>query len=219
MRHMDRRSIEEGNLRVLASSAAGIRKNLTAAYRATNPRTEVVPRLYTRRVTGTAMLAALVVVFDYTLKFSGLKIPFPWLPMLKFDFTGVPIALSLLLYGLSAGATTSIVASIAIIARSGDVVGAVSKAIAEFSTVLGIAIGLRLPSRWRMVLSVVVGVALRVVVMSATNLIVLPAYYGMPHNIVVGLMPMISVFNATQGTITVLLGFFLNEAYVRRVGG
>jgi riboflavin transporter FmnP len=164
------------------------------------------------------VLAALVVVFDYALKFSGLKIAFPWLPMLKFDFTGVPIALSLILYGLSAGATTSIVASVAIIARSGDVVGAVSKAIAEFSTVLGIAIGLRLPSRWRMVLSVVVGVALRVLVMSATNLIVLPVYYGTPYNVVVGLMPMIGVFNAIQGTITVLLGYFLNEAYVRRVG-
>jgi len=192
---------------------------LSVAISSGQSRSESMPRRFTRRITGTAVLAALVVVFDYSLKFSGLKIPFPWLPMLKFDFTGVPIALSLLLYGLSAGATTSIVASIAIIARSGDVVGAVSKAIAEFSTVLGIAIGLRLPSRWRMVLSIVVGVALRVVVMSATNLIVLPAYYGMPHNIVVGLMPMISVFNATQGTITVLLGFFLNEAYVRRVGG
>ncbi len=92
------------------------------------------------------MLAALVVVFDYALKFSGLKIPFPWLPFLKFDFTGVPIALALLLYGLSSGATTSVVASLAILARSGDLVGATMKAIVEFSTVSGIAICLRLPS-------------------------------------------------------------------------
>ena len=77
------------------------------------------------------MLAALVVVFDYTLKFSGLKIPFPWLPFLKFDFTGVPITLSLLLYGLSSGATTSILACLAILVRSGDLVGATMKAIAE----------------------------------------------------------------------------------------
>jgi riboflavin transporter FmnP len=219
MRHMDRRSIEEGNLRVLASSAAGIRKNLTAAYRATNSRTEGVPRLYTRRVTGTAMLAALVVVFDYTLKFSGLKIPFPWLPFLKFDFTGVPISLSLLLYGLSSGATTSIVASLAILVRSGDLVGATMKAIAEFSTVSGIAIGLRLPIRWRIILSVVAGAALRIATQSLTNLIVLPVYYGMPYNVAVGLLPMIGVFNAIQGTITVLLGYLLYMAYVHRVGG
>ncbi len=178
-----------------------------------------MPRLYTRRVAGTAMLAALVVVFDYTLKFSGLKIPFPWLPFLKFDFTGVPITLSLLLYGLSSGATTSIVASLAILVRSGDLVGATMKAIAEFSTVSGIAIGLRLPIRWRIVLSVIVSVALRIATQSITNLIVLPVYYGMPYNVVVGLLPMIGVFNAIQGTITVLLGYLLYEAYVRRVGG
>lgn len=177
-----------------------------------------LPGQYTRRLTGTAILAALVVVFDYGLKFSGLKIPFPWLPILRFDFTGVPIVLSLSLYGVSSAATTSIVACLAILARSGDLVGATMKAIAEFSTVLGIAIGLRLPSRWRMGVSVVAGLALRVVVMSMGNLIVFPAYYAMPYNVTVGLLPMIGVFNAIQGTLTVLLGYLLYEAYVRRIG-
>jgi len=172
----------------------------------------------TRRLTGTAILAALVVVFDYGLKFSGLKIPFPWLPLLKFDFTGVPIALSLLLYGLSSGATTSIVASLAILARSGDLVGATMKAIAEFVTVLGIAAGLHLPRQWRMVVSAATGVALRIAAMSVTNLIVLPVYYGMPYNVVVGLLPMIGVFNAIQGTLSVSLGYLLFRAYMRRVG-
>ena len=170
----------------------------------------------TMRLTGTAILAALVVVFDYSLKFSGLKIPFPWLPFLKFDFTGIPIALSLLLYGLSSGATTSIVACLAIVARSGELVGAVMKAIAEFSTILGIAIGLYLPSRCRRTVSVVVGVALRIATMSVTNLIVLPTYYGMLYDVAVDLLPMIGVFNAIQGTLTVLIGHFLYETYVSR---
>lgn len=178
---------------------------------------ESARRRFTRRLTGTATLAALVVVFDYALKFSGLKIPFPWLPFLKFDFTGVPIALSLLLYGLSSGATTSVVASLAILARSGDVVGATMKGIAEFSTVLGIAVGLGLPGRWRTVLSVVAGVGMRIVVTTIANLIVLPPYYGMPYNVVVGLLPMIAAFNATQGSITVLLGYLLHTAYLHRV--
>ena len=52
-------------------------------------------------LTGTAIMAALVIVFDYTLKYSGLKIPFPWYPNLKFDFTGVPIVMSLFMYGFS----------------------------------------------------------------------------------------------------------------------
>jgi riboflavin transporter FmnP len=53
-------------------------------------------KLSTRTLAGTAVLAALVVVFDYTLKYANLKIVFPWLIYLKFDFTGVPIVLSLL---------------------------------------------------------------------------------------------------------------------------
>jgi riboflavin transporter FmnP len=172
----------------------------------------------TRRIAGTAILAALVVIFDYILRFSGLKIPFPWLPMLRFDFTGVPIALSLLLYGVSSGASTSLVAALAIIARSGDVVGGVMKAIAEFSTILGMAAGLRLPGRWGMVLSLLAGVALRIAILTIANLIILPTYYGMPYTVAVSLLPMIGIFNAIQGVLTILFAYLLYGAYVRRVG-
>jgi len=64
----------------------------------------------TAKLTGTAILAALVIIFDYSLKFSGLKIPFPWMPFLKFDFTGVPIVVSFLLFGTSSSAITSTIA-------------------------------------------------------------------------------------------------------------
>ncbi|MGQ9506844.1 MAG: hypothetical protein ACUVTB_03160 [Candidatus Bathycorpusculaceae bacterium] len=73
-------------------------------------------KITTTALAGTAILAALVVVFDYTLKYSGLKVPFPWLPILKFDFTGIPIVLSLLLFGLAPGAFTSAIAVLAILA-------------------------------------------------------------------------------------------------------
>jgi riboflavin transporter FmnP len=171
----------------------------------------------TARLTGTAILAALVIVFDYTLKFSGLKIPFPWLPFLKFDFTGVPIAMSLLLYGLLSGGLTSVVACLGIIARSGDIIGSLMKGLAEFSTVIGMAAALHLSQRRRKPLSLFAGLALRVAAMSVLNLIVLPNYYGMPLSVVVRLLPIVGVFNAMQGGITVLLGYFLYEAYTKRV--
>ncbi len=171
----------------------------------------------TKQIAGTSILAALVVVFDYTLKFSGLKIPFPWLPFLKFDFTGVPIALSLLLYGLPSGAATSLIACLAILARSGDLVGATMKAVAEFSTVLGIAAGLYLTRRYRKIISALIGIALRIATMSAMNLVILPIYYGLPYNVVIALLPMIGIFNAIQGAITVGVGYLLYEAYIRRV--
>lgn len=171
----------------------------------------------TRRIAGTAILASLVIVFDYSLKFSGLKIPFPWTTFLRFDFTGVPIALALLLYGLSSSATTCLVACIAIVARSGDVVGGGMKMLAEFSTVLGIALGLRLSERFAKSSSVILGVLTRVVVLTPSNMLLLPAYYGMSQTVTIGLLPLIAVFNALQGTVTVLGGYMLYELYTRRV--
>ena len=177
----------------------------------------------TVRLVGTAILAAMVIVFDYTLKYSGLKIPFPWLPFLKFDFTGVPIMISLFMFGLPSAVSTSLAALLGIIARSGELVGATSKALAELSTALGIAAGLRLTGdrgigdNITKVASVALGLLSRVVVMSLWNIVVLPNYQGIPYDIVVGLLPMLGVFNAMQGAISALLGYTLYEAYIRRV--
>ena len=172
------------------------------------------------RLTGTALLAALVVVIDYALKFSGLKIPFPWMPTLKFDFTGIPITLSLLMYGLPSALTTSVVAFVAIIARSGDVIGASMKFTAEFSTVLGLALGFKLTGKiipWlQKGLGLSMGLLFRVAAMSLANIIILPAFYGIPESVAYGMLPLIAVFNVAQGTITVLLGIFLDKAVKKR---
>ncbi len=173
------------------------------------------------RLTGTALLAALTIVLDYALKFSGLKIPFPWMPTLKFDFTGIPIALSLLMYGLPSAMTTSAVAFVAIIARSGDVVGASMKFVAEFSTVLGLTIGMKLAEKLGPGLSRVsgssLGIVFRVAAMSLANLAVLPAFYGIPGGVAFGMLPLIAVFNVVQGAITILLGIFIYQAVKRRL--
>ena len=177
----------------------------------------------TVRLVGTAILAAMVIVFDYTLKYSGLKIPFPWMPFLKFDFTGVPIMISLFMFGLPSAVSTSLAALLGIIARSGELVGATSKALAELSTALGIAAGLRLTGdrgigdNITKGASVALGLLSRVVVMSLWNIVVLPNYQGIPYDIVIGLLPMLGVFNAMQGAISALLGYTLYEAYIRRV--
>jgi len=52
----------------------------------------------TTTLAGTATLSALVVILDYALKYSNLKIPYPLLPHLKLDFTGIPIVISALLF-------------------------------------------------------------------------------------------------------------------------
>lgn len=167
-------------------------------------------------------MAALAIVFDFALKFSGLKIPFPWMPFLKFDFTGIPIVVSLLLFDVTSGATTSLVAALGIIARSGDLIGGAMKALAEFSTVLGISGGLYLSRRMGLGkglgkgVSLVLGVAVRVIMMSGWNLVVLPRFYGVPFNVAVGMLGLLAAFNGIQGGMTILLGFLLHEAYERR---
>ena len=176
----------------------------------------------TARLTGTAILAALAIVFDYTLKFSGLKIPFPWMPFLKFDFTGIPIIVSLLLFDITSSATTSLVAALGIIARGSDLIGGAMKGIAEFSTALGVYGGLYLSKRAHLGkrpsrgVSLVLGVVVRIIVMSGWNLVVLPGYYGLPFNAVVGMLGLLAVFNGMQGCMTILLGDLLHEAYTRR---
>lgn len=171
----------------------------------------------TIQIAGTAIFSALVVVFDYTLKFSGLKIPFPWLTTLKFDFTGIPIVLALLFYGFASGSMTSIVAFLAILARSGNFISASMKGLAEFSQVLGMSIGLRWGRRFQKTMSLVFGIVLRCVITSVTNIIVLPMFHGMPLELVISLLPLIALFNAIMGAFSILVGYLLYETYTRRV--
>jgi riboflavin transporter FmnP len=170
-------------------------------------------------LTGTAIMAALVIVFDYTLKYSGMKIPFPWYPNLKFDFTGVPIIMSLFIYGFSPAVTTSIVAGLGIFMRSGNWISASMKFLAELSTVLGLHVGESvLKARngtkygaWAL------GIVSRVLIMTVVNLYVLPNFWGVPWAATVGLLPMIAAFNIVQGLVTIGLGHFLYQAVKARL--
>ena len=171
-------------------------------------------------LTGTAIMAALVIVFDYTLKYSGLKIPFPWYPNLKFDFTGVPIIISLFMYGFSPAITTSLVAGLGIVMRSGNWISASMKFFAELSTVFGLYMGEsvffkdRIGANYR---AWALGIASRVLIMTAVNLYVLPNFWHVPYEVTVGLLPMIGVFNVIQGLVTIGLGYFLYGAVKTRL--
>ncbi len=169
-----------------------------------------------KTLAGIAILSALVVVLDSSMKFSGFKIPFPFpgLTFLKFDFTGIPIVLSLLIYGLTPGATTSFVAFLAILARSGDIVGSSMKAIAEFSTIVGIFIGLRFRGKIGKAMSFVLGITSRCIIMSLFNVIILPLYYGMSYEYTISLIPGIVVFNVMQGALSILVGYLIYEPLI-----
>jgi len=163
----------------------------------------------TLSLAGTALLATLVVIFDYSLKYSGLKIPFPLLPFLKFDFTGIPILLSLYLFGLYSSAFTSAVAFFAISARSLDLIGAAMKALAEVSTAAGAALALKAFPKYGRMASLTLGILSRCVVTFFANLLVLPLFYSMDA---ISLSLFITSFNAIQGSISILGGLLIYEA-------
>jgi len=167
-----------------------------------------------------AMLSALVVVLDYAMKFSGFKISFPWLPFLKFDFTGIPIMLSVLMIGLNAGAATSMIAFLAIFARSGKIVEASMKALAEFSTVLGFYLGnkvLKGESKLSKALSYSLGCGTRIIIMFIFTIPVFTLYYNMPLRVAFAISPMVAIFNLIHGFLSMFGGNLLYEAIKRRV--
>ncbi len=172
------------------------------------------------RLTGTAILAALVIVFDYSLKYSGLKIPFPWYPQIKFDFTGIPIIMSLFMYGFPSAITTSLIAGIGIFMRSSNTLAATIKALAELSTVTGLHIGQNILSKNQKTPNYIawgLGVVSRVIVMTAVNIYVLPNIYRVPMEVTMGLLPLIGVFNVLQGLLTIGLGHYLFNAVKTRL--
>ncbi len=174
----------------------------------------------TARLTGTAILAALVIVFDYTMRYSGLKIPFPWYPNLKFDFTGIPIMMSLFMYGFPSAITTSFVAGLGIVVRSGNLISASMKVFAELSTVVGLHIGMNVLSKGKHGANYMawgLGVAARVIIMSVVNIYVLPNIYQVPMEATIGLLPLIGVFNVIQGLVTIGFGHFLFRAVKTRL--
>jgi len=161
----------------------------------------------TRTLAGTALLSALVVVLDYSMKYSGWKIPFPWLPILKIDFTGIPIVLSFYLFGFVPSIFTSAIAFFAIVARSGDLVGASMKALAELFTVVGMFSASMIIPKFKRGTSFLFGIAFRCVGMFFSTLIILP----------IGLSPLIAVFNVIQGAVSIFGGYLIYEAVKKRM--
>lgn len=130
-------------------------------------------------------------------------IPFPLYPRISWDLTGIPMMISLLLYGpLSAVYTCMIGCSIIFI--RGNVFGGVFKLVAELATLLGFAV-----IRKNVVLKSATAILSRVTVMTIANYYLLPAFYKMPEPVVLGLLAYIGVFNLTQALIIIVPAFIV----------
>lgn len=126
------------------------------------------------------LVTAYIVVFSalaLVLTFSRLEIPYPLMPYLKFDFAEVPVMLALLSGGLIPGLATSIIHWIGLSLARGWVLGPLMKFLAVSPTVLGSWLGIRLNKRKWTTKSIasafLLGIATRLVVCFAANIIVL----------------------------------------------
>ncbi|MBN1683088.1 hypothetical protein JW865_06010 [Candidatus Bathyarchaeota archaeon] len=176
-------------------------------------------------ISGTALMAALAVVLDYALKYSGLKIQFPWMPMLKFDFTEIPIIMSYFLYGVSSAVITSCIVFVGMLMRSSDLIGAIMKIVAELSTIFGLIVfswiinKLNKISSFQFILNIFMGIIFRIIATSITNFYVLPNYYQISLEVTLSMLPLIAVFNTLQGFINLFLGYVLFNASKKRLWG
>ncbi len=171
-------------------------------------------------IAGTALLGSVVVVLDWMSKTAGLKIPFvPPLGFLKFDAIGIPMLLSYFLFGFLSGTITSLVGWFSISYR--DPFSGFMKFLAEFSTIIGVFLVLRVRSPntgWWKGFAMFSGILARVVIMATANIALLPIFYPTtPIDFVLAWLPLISLFNILQGAVSVLGGFVIYEAIIVRL--
>ncbi len=175
-------------------------------------------RLYTKRksifIAGTAILGATVAVLDWLSKIFSLKVPFPLLIFLKFDVIGIPAVMAYLLFGPLSGVIACLVAFLSISFRDPTGFKGFMKGIAELATVIGVFLVLRVRSplvlhKFKKIFAGISSVTLRVVVMAVAIVFLLPTW--------IVSLPILCLFNAIQGTISIAGGFLVYEAIMLRL--
>ncbi len=154
-------------------------------------------RLDTTKLTLASILGALSAVFEIA-PGPPFDIPFPLYSRVSWDLTGVPMMISLLFTGPLGAVYTCIVGCSFIFLR-GNIYGGTFKIIAELATILAFA-----ALKKGYITKTAAAVSSRVLVMTATNYLLLPLFYGTPTSAVVDILPALAIMNATQALINII---------------
>jgi riboflavin transporter FmnP len=128
-------------------------------------------------------------------------VPFPLYPRISWDLTGIPIMVSLFLYGPATGVLTCLIGCSVIFTR--NPYGGVLKVIAELATILGFII-----LRRGIVPNTVGAVTSRVLIMTVVNFFYLQLF--LERTAAVGLLIPIGVFNVTQALINIIPAYLIS---------
>ena len=150
-------------------------------------------KIGTKEIAVSSMLGALVFIMEYL----PLDVRFPIYPRVTWDPYGIPIIISLLFFGHISAIYTCLVGCSVIFLRS--ISGGFFKVIAELSTLLGYALIGK-----SMMVKTVSAISFRVIVMTITNYFMLPFFYNMPESVVIGILPVLALFNISQALINII---------------
>lgn len=160
------------------------------------------------RLSYVAGLTALAII----LKLRTFEIPYPPVPFLKYDISGVPLASIMLLSRSALLPAIAVYYSIHVALLGADSIGMAMKCLAELSTIVPLVLiykKIRSKSR-SSVFGVIVATVSRAVSMIAANLVVTPYWlliadwapdYATALNITYALIPHIALFNITIGLV------------------
>lgn len=170
-------------------------------------------------IAGTAVFSALVAIVEYlSVPFPVLRIPFPYLPYLKFDLAEIPAALSFFVFGLPVGIATSFIVPLTIIARgTSNPLGAWIKGLAIFSTIIGFA-PLAKKNKY---LAGALGIGSRVIIMALVNAVILPMLFpnNPRYNVELFIQLLIGVFNSVHAVLTIGGSYIIYKAILSRIPG
>jgi len=157
-------------------------------------------KIGTREIAIASVLGALSAMLEYQ-PGPPFDIEFPIYPKISWDFTGIPIMVSLFLAGPLCAIYTCLIGCSMIFVR-GNVPGGTFKVLAELATLIGYAV-----FRRNFVIDTFKATSSRVAVMTVVNYYLLPVFYGkygMTPEAAAALLVPIAIFNVTQALINII---------------
>jgi riboflavin transporter FmnP len=173
--------------------------------------------------TKTTAAIAVFTAISLALVFSPAKFPAPFAPFLKYQIWEIPIVVAFLIFGAKVGFSTSIINTLVLLAiYPGDLpIGPLYNLAAVSSMLLGIYVIQKQGNHFKhrpeilVFLSTAFGIILRVAIMSIANWAFLqfpyPIGYSLPPQVILGMLPIIALFNATLVLYTVPVGYFISR--------
>jgi len=155
-----------------------------------------------REVAAASLLGAIAALLEIV-PGPPFDVPFPIYPRISWNLTGMPMMISLLLYGPVSGMYTSLIGCSIIFLR-GNFSGGVFKLVAELATLLGFVL-----LKKSVVLKSILAIVSRVVAMTMVNYFLLQLFYAMPEPVVVDLLVPIAFFNVTQALINIVPAYLI----------